>query len=551
MALMRDMSKAQIAFLISGGEVDEYEVLRYRGTEGFCQLYRFEIELASTLEEVQFDNTVGKAAVLSINTDYGTRWFHGIISRFELTGETVGQSYYRAELVPSLWLLTHRYNSRIFQNKTVPEIITDVLTKGGIASDRFRMAAEATHPPREYCVQYRETDYNFICRLMEEEGIRWYFEQTQNDHTLVMEDTSTYSPIEGEASLEYRDPTGLRVEQEHVYRFRLGQSVRPGAVVLNDFNFKNPKLKLEAKSSTGRDAGLEFSDYPGEYTEQSVGGTLATWRAEEFEAARTQGVGSSNSPRLVVGRTFDLAQHPSGVDGTYLLTSITHQGKQATTLASTGSNGRGGFLDARLHQSLVAARNNENTTIRELAEALLQISTRLQAGDPTAHRALTEWLYHAGQVSRDVGSIGAASGSSPLNALSIPNLLEDVAKWTIIEHDAPGLRVSFRVHARLTALPPAAGDALAANARVANRSRRRPVRRGNPHRRVWPGQGPVQLGPRGQVRRELVRLDSRFAGLRRWAVRHDVPAPRRTGGHRRLPGGQPRRAGHHRPGLQR
>ncbi|MCP4248518.1 MAG: type VI secretion system tip protein VgrG, partial [bacterium] len=175
MALVRDLSKAQLVLEIGEGGPDQFLVLRYRGSEGLGQLYRFEIETVTTEENVEFDSIVGQPATFSINTDFGPRYFHGMVGRFELTGETTDQAYYRVELVPTLWQLTHRYNSRIFQEKTVPDIIADVLTKGGIASDRVKTDGLArTYNPREYCTQYRETDYNFICRLMEEEGIRWY-----------------------------------------------------------------------------------------------------------------------------------------------------------------------------------------------------------------------------------------------------------------------------------------------------------------------------------------------------------------------------------------
>jgi len=439
MALVRDLSKAQLAFQVVGREVDEFEVLRYRGTEGLSRLYRFEIELARAGEAVPLDDIAGRSAVLSINTTYGERFFHGIIGRFEMTGETTDQVYYRAELVPAVWLLTHRYNSRIFQNQTVKDILSAVLTAAGIASDRFRLTLERDYKPREYCVQYRETDYNFLCRLMEEEGIRWYFEQSQEAHILVATDaTSAYAPIEGEAALPYCPPTGLVVEEEHVWRFRLGQSVRPGATVLNDFNFENPKLKLQAKYDAGRDAQLEFSDYPGEYGDQSTGASLAQIRVEEFQTGRILGVGQSNCHRLAPGRTFELTGHSSQtVDGKYLVTSITHQGKQATTRASAGPNGRAGILDARIHQSLVAARQHQDATVRELAEGLLQISNRLRAGDPTAHRALTQWLFHAGQVTRDTPSAAGAVGGSPLEAMSIPNLIDDIARITGVEYEGP------------------------------------------------------------------------------------------------------------------
>ncbi|MBN2563417.1 MAG: type VI secretion system tip protein VgrG [Phycisphaerae bacterium] len=445
MALIRDLSKAQLAFQVAGGTVDQFLVTRYRGTEGLCRLYRFEIELTSAEESVAFDDIVGKAATLSVNTDFGTRWFHGIVSRFEMTGSVDDHTYFRAELVPSVWLLTHRYNCRIFQNKTVPEIISAILEGGGIPSDRFRLVLERTYEPREYCVQYRETDYNFICRLMEEEGIWWCFEQTQEDHTFVMADSSSaYAPIEGEPDLPYQPPAGMVVSQEHISRFRLGQCVRPGAVVLDDFNFENPKLKLQAKSDVGRDAGLEFSDYPGEYLAQAEGASYAQLRAQEFESARVLGVGEGNCFRLSPGLTFNLIDHPSQpVNATYLLTAVTHQGKQATARASTGANGRGGVLDQRVHQAMIAARQHAEPAIRNLAEGLLQIVNRIYKGDQTAHRALTQWVYHAGQVSRDLPSAASASGGNPLEALAIPNLLEDLLQGEVLGGDSPVYQCRF------------------------------------------------------------------------------------------------------------
>src|SRR5262244_2682063 len=112
MPLVRDLSSAQLQFAAANGT--DYSVVRFRGTEGLCQLYRFEIELVSTVESTDFDAIVGKAAVLSINSSGGARYFHGIVSRMELIGEVTraGAStlcQFRAELVPALWLLTHRY----------------------------------------------------------------------------------------------------------------------------------------------------------------------------------------------------------------------------------------------------------------------------------------------------------------------------------------------------------------------------------------------------------------------------------------------------------
>jgi len=445
MALVFDRSESQLAFQMAGGALDRFQVIRYRGTEGLCQLYRFEIELATDDLAVDLNEIVGKAAVLSINTVTEERWFHGLVSRFELTNQSERQAYFRAELVPGIWLLTHRYNSRIFQNQTTKDIVTAVLTQAGFASDALKFSLSGSYQPREYCVQYRESDYNFIARLLEEEGIWWYFEQTKDKHTLMLADaTAAYQPITGTATLPFVPPSGMSHETEHVYRFRLGQIVRPGAVALNDFDFKNPKLKLGAKADAGRDTGLQFFDYPGEYLEQSAGTALAKIRMEEFESGRVLGVGQSNSYRLSIARTFELSEHPiSAVNGSYVLTALTHQGKQAALRTTTGASARGSLLDARAHQSLMAARQANDENVRQLAEALLQLAARFHAGDGTAHRALTNWVYHAGQVSRDLANVAAASGASALEAVSLRNLIDDVTTSGLIEFDAPVYECSF------------------------------------------------------------------------------------------------------------
>ncbi|MHC5109569.1 MAG: type VI secretion system Vgr family protein [Planctomycetota bacterium] len=405
MAIERDMSSAQIAFQVADGEPDQFLVIRYRGTEGFNQLYRFNIELATTIEEVKFDDVVGKAAALSINTAYGPRWFHGIISRLEMIGESHGHTYYWCELVPELWLLTHRTNCRVFQNQTTVEIVTGVIESAGIAADRYDIAnLNATYDPREYCVQYRETDYNFICRLMEEVGIRWYFEHTRESHKLFLADTTdSYTEIEGgNKSLPFVPPTGqVNADNgEHIYRLRIGQDLRAGSVVLNDRYFETPELELKAMGDSQRNTELEFYDYPGKYSKQATGTNLARIRAEEFESQRIMGTAAGTSPRLMVGRKFELIEHPSTpTNAEYVITSMTHQGRQSTARTVGGSDGSGAMYGASDH-------------------------------------VRTEWLYHGGQVVRNASTAMGATGGNPLDPMGVPNLLNGQAKSSVND-DAP------------------------------------------------------------------------------------------------------------------
>src|SRR5438132_334666 len=140
MALMKELDAAQMVLQIIGGDIDQFDVIRYRGTEGLSQLFRFEIEVACDDPDLDIDKVVGTAAVLKITTTYGERLFHGLITRFETHGQSPSQAFFRVELMPRLSLLTHRYQSRIFQTKSVPDIIQAVFTTAGLMSDQFRLS---------------------------------------------------------------------------------------------------------------------------------------------------------------------------------------------------------------------------------------------------------------------------------------------------------------------------------------------------------------------------------------------------------------------------
>ncbi len=427
MAMQRDISQAQIALMIDGKVVSDFVVLRYKGSEGLSQLYRFEIEVASLDGDVSLDTIVGKSACITANSINDTRWFHGVVSRFEMVSQGPEYTYYRIELVPELWLLTHRYNNRIFQDKTVNEIITEVFTEAGIANDRFKLAEISTQK-REYCVQYRETDYNFVARLLEEEGAWWFFEHTKDSHVFQTgTSTGDYTAITGTSKLPFHSASGLNVgDDDHVNRFRLGQSIRPGAVTLNDFDLEKPELNLEAQSQAARDKNLEFYDYPGEYRTKGDGTTYAGKRLEEFQAQRVVGVGQSNCQRLAPGKTFELIEHPSATrNSEYLITKVTHEGHQSGGAMSEGASQNLSILDAASQQSIRTAQRDDNENVRKMADALLRIANGVASGDPTARRELTHWLFHAGQVSRDLGAIAVALGGDPMQGLTIPNLLDD------------------------------------------------------------------------------------------------------------------------------
>jgi type VI secretion system secreted protein VgrG len=317
-------------------------VARVEGEEAISDLFRFELALTSDEKDIAFADVVGKAAQLTLESDKSEpRYVHGIISRFRLAEEGKKLTVYHATLVPRLWRLQHRHDSRIFQDLAVPAILEKVLTGAGLAGADYRLSISAAHPTREYCVQYRESDLAFISRLMEEEGIYYFFEHQDGKHVLVMGDSpSASSPITGADTLSYRSTLGAMAHGESLSRFTYTEEVRPGKVSLSDFNFKKPSLSLLASSSAKDDTDLEVYDYPGEYDVPGDGTALSKVRLEEWQSLRVVAEGESGVVRMAPGFFFTLSDHSrDDANKKYLLTRVRHRGVQAQM--GDGGSGEG------------------------------------------------------------------------------------------------------------------------------------------------------------------------------------------------------------------
>lgn len=329
-------------------------VERFSGVEGVSELFRYEIELLSeTGTAIDPKKIVGEKVCLTVMADDrgNKRYFNGIVCSFEMSGGEEELESYRAYMVPKLWLLTLNTNTRVFQDKTVLDIIKAVLSPYGITPTEN---TSGTYEPLEYCTQYRETDFDFISRLMEQFGIFYYFEHTADDHKLVLQDTSTkLSDCAIQDTYRYA-PQGSHTEGFYDYvveEIRLRSTLVTGKYTDWDYSFIRYMAvpqgggKAETKGPLGANSHEQY-DYAnsaaaylnGAASDTNIG-DLATFFAEvrrDSGDAGTSGVqGASNAIAMQTGYTFTLAKHPqSSMNVKYLLLRVEHRAQQVPSYRS-------------------------------------------------------------------------------------------------------------------------------------------------------------------------------------------------------------------------
>ena len=308
-------------------------VLGFKLFEGISSPFALHVSLVSE-DEINFDEVVGKEALLTLLGEENDRYLHGVLRQFIQNGSKGRFYFYEAEVIPTLWLLSLEQDCRIFQNKKAEDIIKQVLQDGGITGDRFSFRLQGKYPEREYCVQYRETDLDFISRLCEEEGIFYLFEHAKDKHVLVFGDsTAAYQTIEGEEEITFNPAMGMVPGQEFVYHLAFSQKVFSGKMTRRDFNFEKPTLDLTSKEQDKSYQKLEVYDYPGRYVEENRGKGLTKVRLEESITFKEKAEGKSTSPRLTPGFKFKLIDHErKSFNQEYLLAEIRHEGQQPQAL---------------------------------------------------------------------------------------------------------------------------------------------------------------------------------------------------------------------------
>ena len=315
---------------------DELLLQGFRGTEGISRLFKFDLMMHSENRSIAFDSIVGKTATIKVVLQGGQeRFINGIIASFSQGGATSTFASYTATLVPWFWMLTRTNDCRIFQNMTVPDIIQKLFQEHGFSD--FKNKLHGSYKTREYCVQYRETTFNFISRLMEEEGIFYFFEHEQDKHTLVMADSpGEFKPCPNQSTARYQSAGNVGKTEDIVIEWSIGQEVRPGKYTVDDFNFEKPLMDLTADVDGKDPRKFEIYDYPGEYETRDEGERLAGIRMEEEQTPQTVISGSSSCRAFTSGYRFDLNDHyRRDLNKPYTLMSVYHSCDAGTNYRSS------------------------------------------------------------------------------------------------------------------------------------------------------------------------------------------------------------------------
>jgi len=279
------------------------------GGEELGRLFNYELQLHSLDNAIDLNQLLGKPMCVSLQLDGGgERYFHGIVARCSQNVDQGQFASYQATLRPWLWLLTRTSDCRIFQNLTIPQIIKQVFRDLGFSD--FEDALSRPYREWEYCVQYRETSFDFVSRLMEQEGIYYFFRHEQNRHVLVLADAyGAHAKAPGYESVPYYPKNDQHRERDHIHDWHLAQEVQPGSLELNDYDFQRPSARIDVRSAMPRPhaAGdYPLYDYPGTYVQSEDGEHYARTRIEALQTQHEQVELAGNARGLGSGHLFSL-----------------------------------------------------------------------------------------------------------------------------------------------------------------------------------------------------------------------------------------------------
>ena len=336
---MSTFTQANRAAAVGTPLADDHLLLKgMSGYDAISQPFNYTVEMLSEDPNIAFEDLIGENLTIRLNHVEGgdPRYFNGIVADLRQVEPMSGLHCYQALVVPWFWFLKKAGDCRIFQALSVPDILSEVFKLHGF--EDFELRLSGSYPELEYCVQYRETDFEFASRLMEEVGIYYFFTHEDGKHIMVLADAkAAHDPCPGFDSIRYIGPTGNSTGPNEIIRWEQRKQVVSGGFALTDYNFAEPKKQLYPKADNEMQhnlAAFEQYQYEGEYTEDggaSPAGTiqfddLAKVRLQALQAEHAVAYAESDCRGLQAGHTFTLTDcFREDQNAGYFITSIHHQ----------------------------------------------------------------------------------------------------------------------------------------------------------------------------------------------------------------------------------
>lgn len=320
---MADITQIELHSSLKKGDL---LVQRVHAVESLGRPFQYDLELLSPDPALDLDALAGDKMTIEIGTPEGPRYFNGIVAEISQGAAAGRYTRYFATLRPFFWLLTQASDSRIYKKSSVPAIIKEVIGRLGVG-DVDDKGLQTAYLDREYVVQYRETYFDFLSRLMEDEGIYYWFTHEKGQHTMILgDDRASHETVPGYEKLPFIDPkVNASPRQEHFSEWKISHAVVSGAYAVNDFDFEVPGADLQAKSSRPlkhKHASLEQYDPLAGYVDAVDAGNdgdghrtdrgelFARVRLEEVQARHQRVAGRSNARGLTTGALFEITEHP-------------------------------------------------------------------------------------------------------------------------------------------------------------------------------------------------------------------------------------------------
>jgi type VI secretion system secreted protein VgrG len=336
LALNHAANISHFGFRIRSVPDDTFTVTGFNGkNHGISQDFRFNVALTANAE-LNAATVMGNSATLEMRWGGSNLYLHGIVEHFNRENDTPGSMGYRTVFRSPLSILKHNTNNRIFLNRTVPQILDEVLRAAGFDKDDFVIDLAETYPEREFVVQYGETDYCFLSRLLARAGVFFTFESDKDKTRPLFCDQSTKRPsLPGVGELRYQPQSGTARTIETIYTLNSRTRLLPGQVRVTDYNYRTPDVTLEAQATSAMEANIgEQAVYGDHFKTMEEGRQIATIRQQALDARRVIYVGETDCRGILPGYLLKIVNHPvDDLNDDYLVVDVSHSADQGAALA--------------------------------------------------------------------------------------------------------------------------------------------------------------------------------------------------------------------------